>query len=177
MDARHLAVGSQCVDLVLLAFILFHLDRPIEGLSEALRVLRPGGQVGTLTWAGNFQSQATRLWSECLDEHGAVRPDSNAVDRNEPVNAPEKIEALLSRVGFVSPRAWIEELAGTLNAEHLIRLRTSMGPDRPRLDSLEPVARQACVSAARRRMERLAPEDFIARGNVVYAIARSPLKE
>ena len=171
MDARQLALPPASVDLVLLVFMLFHLENPVDGLREARRVLRDGGRVGTLTWGGELESNATRIWTECLDAHGAIEADPIAATRHAPVDTPEKMEALLRIAGFTSSHSWADELVTTLDLEHLLSLRTSMGSAKPRFDSLDPPARETCVATARRRMERLADEDFVARGRIVYAVA------
>lgn len=171
MDARQLALRAGSLDCVLMVFMLFHLDPPVAGLREAHRVLRPGGQVGTLTWAGELESAATRIWKECLDAHGAAPPDSAVEARHEAVDTPDKVEALLRMAGFRSPRAWTDPLFASIGVDHLLRLKTSMGSSKPRFDGLAPDAREACVAEARRRMGRLAPEDFMARGTVVYSVA------
>jgi SAM-dependent methyltransferase len=170
MDARQLALRSASVDRVLMVFMLFHLDSPATGLREARRVLRPGGRIGTLTWGGDLESPATRIWKDCLDAHGAVPLDPGAEARHEAVDTPDKMEALLRGAGFASARAWTEDLVASIEVDQLLRLRTSMGSSKPRFDSLDPEAQFACVSEARRRMERLAPEDRVARGMVVHAV-------
>ncbi|MEO5989283.1 MAG: hypothetical protein ABIU54_11815 [Candidatus Eisenbacteria bacterium] len=78
---------------------------------------------------------------------------------------------MLRGAGFSSSRGWVDELVCTLGSQHLIRLKTSMGASKPRFDSLTSQARSACVADALDRMEQLAPEDFIARGSVVYSVA------
>ena len=173
MDARGLALRSGSVDLVLMIFMLFHLDEPLAGLREVRRVLRPGGRVATLTWGGELESAATRIWAECLDAHGALPADPSSLARHDRVDTPEKLEALLGEAGFGEPRCGMDELSCRLEAEHLVRLRTRMGASRPRYDSLDPRARLACVANARRRMQELAGGDFDARGQIVYAIARA----
>jgi SAM-dependent methyltransferase len=159
------------VDLVLLVFILFHLDKPVDGLREARRVLRHQGRVGTVTWGGDLESKATRIWTECLDEHGATNADPATEARHATVDTPEKMETLLRIAGFTAPHSWVDDLVSTLDLEHLLRLRTSMGSAKPRFDSLDPLTREACIANARRRMEGLAPEDFVAQGRIVYAVA------
>ncbi len=171
MDATCLGVASAGVDLVLMAFVLFHLERPLDGLREALRVLRRGGRMATATWGQEIESPASRIWTECLDAHGAPEADPSAAARHDPVNTPEKMEALLRAAGFSSAHCWLEELASSIELDRLIRLKTAMGSARSRFDSLPPSQREACVSAARCRMEKLPPEAFVAGGTVVYALA------
>jgi SAM-dependent methyltransferase len=171
MDARQLALPPASVDLVLLTFMLFHLEKPEDGLREARRVLRHGGRVGTVTWGGELESNATRIWTECLDAHGAVTADPATETRHASVDTPEKMETLLRNSGFTSPHSWADDLVSTLDLEHLLRLRTSMGSAKPRFDSLDPLTREACMANARHRMEGLACEDFVARGRIVYAVA------
>jgi len=171
MDAAQLGFRPACVDLVLMVFMLFHLAKPVDGLREARRVLGQGGRAGCLTWAGEFESPATRIWTKCLDAHGASEADPTTQTRHDPVNTPEKMETLLHRAGFTSVRSWTDDLISSIDLDHLIRLRTSMGAAKPRFDSLTRQAQKACVEDAIRRMERLAPEGFVTRGSVVYAVA------
>ena len=74
-DARELPIASGSVGLVLIVFVLFHLDEPLDGLHEARRVLRSGGRVGTVTWGGELESRASHIWTECLDKCGAAQLD------------------------------------------------------------------------------------------------------
>ena len=170
MDAGQLGLATGSMDRVLMIFMLFHLESPVVGLREARRVLRAGGRVGTLTWGGELESQATRVWTECLDAHGAAGPDPATETRHDRLDTPEKMEALLHEAGFDSPHSWEGDLVCTLDAEHLIHLRTSLGSSKPRFDSLAPATRTACLAEARHRMKGLASEGFVARGRVVYSV-------
>ena len=171
-DASQLPVGSGSVDLAVFAFMLFHLEKPEEGLREARRILRPGGCVATVTWGRDLDSHATRIWTACLGEYDAAQPDPATVARHEAVNTPEKMELLLRGMGFTAVRAWTEDLVSTISLEHLLSLKTRMGSEKARFDSLADAAREACVASARCRMEALSAEDFVARGQVVYTVAR-----
>lgn len=170
-DARQLPIASGSVDLVLIVFVLFHLEQPVDGLHEARRVLRFGGQVGTVTWGGEFESRASRVWTECLDKYGAAQPDPATQTRHDPVDTSEKMEGLLRAAGFTSIWAWEEDLVSAIDIEHLLNLKTRMGSGKPRFDSLEIAAREACMKDARCRMEALTPAGFVAKGRVVYAVA------
>lgn len=171
MDATQLAFAPDSIDIVLQAFVLFHLSQPLEALREARRVLRSGGEIGCMTWGGELESPATRVWGECLDEHGAQPIDPAIVTRFDAVDSPSKMESLLREAGFHKIRCWKEELQDKIDAERLIRLRTRMGSCKPRFDSLTETARATCCDAARARMEQLNADGFIARGDVVYSLA------
>jgi ubiquinone/menaquinone biosynthesis C-methylase UbiE len=173
MDAGQLAIRDRSVDRVLMLFMLFHLPSPATGLAEARRVLKPGGLVGTITWGGELESPATRLWTECLDSAGAAPLDPATLARHERMDTPEKLDALLAQAGFERRECWTDDLACRIEAKHLLRLRTSMGATKPRFDSLEPVAQAACVSEARHRMGRLPADAFVARATLVKAVARA----
>jgi ubiquinone/menaquinone biosynthesis C-methylase UbiE len=174
MDARELAIAPASVDRVLMLFMLFHIEEPLAALREAHRVLRSGGRVATLTWGAELESTASRTWAECLDRHGAIPPDPATQRRDEAVNAPEKIEALLRSAGFAQPRAWNDDLVWTFDAEGLIRLKTSLGSSKPRFDSLSPAASAACLADARARMEAISPDGFRARARLVYSTGSRP---
>jgi ubiquinone/menaquinone biosynthesis C-methylase UbiE len=46
-----LPVRDAAADIVILAFVLFHLGDPAQAIAEAAPVLSPRGRVGTATWA------------------------------------------------------------------------------------------------------------------------------
>lgn len=173
MDAEQLGVRGASVDRVLMVFMLFHLPNPADGLREAHRVLRAGGKVGTITWGSELESDAIRTWTECLDAFGAEQADPGAVSRHDRVDSTEKVAALLAEAGFGNADCWVDDLVHRFSMEHLIRLRTSMGPSKPRFDSLTPENRAACIAEARRRMESMPSEAFVARAGLVYSVARA----
>lgn len=170
-DARQLPLASSSVDLVVLSFILFHVESPIEALKEARRAIRPGGRIATATWGGDFASRALRIWTECLDAHDAAPPDPATQARYDPLNTPQKVSDLLTSAGFLRVSAWMEDLVESIPIDNVLALRTRMGSEKPRFDSLPAAVQETCVQAARRHMEELAEEDFVATGSIVYAIA------
>ena len=172
MDAEQLAITSGSMDRVVMVFMLFHLQSPLDGLREAHRVLRLGGEVGAITWGGDLESEATRVWNDCLIAHGAEPPDPAGASRHARVDTTEKMESLLLEAGFDSARSWVDELVYSIDAEHLLSLRTSMGSERPRFVALAPEAQAACVAEACRRMEAMPAEAFLARGRIVYSVGK-----
>ncbi|MGQ0720791.1 MAG: class I SAM-dependent methyltransferase [Candidatus Eiseniibacteriota bacterium] len=173
MDAGNLAVASASVDLALLAFMLFHMSSPRDALAHVRRALRPGGRAGLVTWRRELASPAIRIWTDCLDRHGAAPIDPATETRHEALDSPGKLEALLRESGFHDVTAWDEELAHSIGSEHLLLLRTRMGSSRDRFESLGSDAQASCVAEARRRMGALGTADFVARGRVVYAVGRA----
>jgi ubiquinone/menaquinone biosynthesis C-methylase UbiE len=169
-DARALPVASASMDLALMIFMLFHLDDPGEGIREARRIVRPGGGLGIVTWGTTLSSTATLTWTECLDEHHAAPPDTSTLPRDELVNTPDKVERLLRSAGFETVRAWTADLVTEIGLEHLLRLKTTMGSEKVRFDSLDDGARADCLATARRRLQTLSPDDFKATATIVYAI-------
>ena len=134
-------------------------------------MLRPGGFVGTITWGSGLESQATQVWTQCLDEHGAAPPDPVTEARDELLKTPETIDALLRAAGFETVRAWTDNLVTIIGLEHLILLKTRMGSEKARFDSLDETAREHCVASARQRLQALTPTDFTATAQIVYALA------
>jgi hypothetical protein len=132
---------------------------------------RPGGFVGTATWGNGLESQATQIWTRCLDEHGAAPPDPVTEARDELLNTPEKIDRLLRAAGFETIRAWTDNLVTIIGLEHLLSLKTRMGSEKARFDSLDECARAHCVVSARQRLQALAHTDFTATAQIVYALA------
>jgi ubiquinone/menaquinone biosynthesis C-methylase UbiE len=170
-DARHLPLADESADLVLMVFMLFHVPQPTDALREARRVLRAGGRVATVTWGGEFESNASRGWTACLDEHGAAAPDPASQRRDDPLNSGEKMQALLHGTGFSVARGWAEDLVERIELENLLAMRTQLGSDRARFDSLSAEGRKQCLQCARRRMQTMRPDDFVSSAKVIYAIA------
>ena len=87
------------------------------------------------------------------------------------MNTGPKMQDLLRANGFSTARAWTEDLVDRIELEHLLHLKTRLGSDRTRFESLSEKARQECLSAARLRMQSMRPDDFVSTGKVVYAVA------
>jgi ubiquinone/menaquinone biosynthesis C-methylase UbiE len=174
-DASRLGLARESFDIALCFFVLFHLPDPARALAELRRVVRTGGRMAALTWGSDVESDATRVWTEALDAHGAPPLEAfSDLAQHELVDTPDKLEELLARAGWISIRAWQEPVERRLDLEQLVRLRTEVGRSKRRFDALAPEARAACLASARERLERLPAEAFLARGSAVHAVASAP---
>ena len=177
MDAVSLGIQTEMFDLVVMVFLLFHLPDLGKGLVEARRVLRPGGILGTTTWAGDLVSPMVGIWNEELDAHGAVSGESlSRIACHEFVDTPEKTKGLFESAGYVSVHAAVHEFTHRIEPEEFILLRTRVGSTRERFESLDDNARRQCVTRVRARFSTLSADDFTVRMRSVLASAKTPIR-
>lgn len=169
-DATHLPFPAGSFDVLTLAFVLFHLPSPVAGLLEARRVLRPGGILGTATWGRDPGFPAARIWSEELERLGAVDP-ADPLDRDDEMDTPEKVEALMFRAGLRTLKAWTGICCHPSSRDEFMRRNLSLGSRKRRLDSLHPSARRLFLQRVQKRLASLGGEDFTLRRPGVFAVA------
>jgi ubiquinone/menaquinone biosynthesis C-methylase UbiE len=174
MDIRHLGFESGSFDAAVMAFVLFHLPDPVQGLVEIGRVLRPGGVLGICVWGSSQSFGASDVWDEALSSFGAGPDPFQSTDRDELMDTPEKLAALLQEAKFEVARSWSEQFEHRWTADALIAQRTAFGSYQRRLDTLDATARGACLARVRERLDVLPPGDFAFRPDIIFAIARRP---
>ena len=172
-DVARLPFRNEIFDIGVLAFVLFHLHDPGEGLREMARVLRRGGTVGTITWGAENDPASFKVWSEELDESGAPPAETGLVD-DEPVDTPSKMESLMGEAGLEPIRSWLGEYRAGSSPTEFLEHRIRHGQSRWRFEQLDPDARARCLERARHRLEALSPDDFLEIAEVVYAVGRKP---
>jgi len=172
-DAAKLPFNSASYDVVIMAFVLFHVPEPEAALDEVRRVLRASGSIGLATWGYDRGAPALAIWNQELDRHGAP-PDRPLIAQHDLMNTPDKLRAMLQRTGFhhvqVNSMAWSHQAS----LRQFIEQHRTLGVSGRRLAQLEPAARANFLRNVRRRLENLCPQDLIDRGEVLIATANTP---
>jgi ubiquinone/menaquinone biosynthesis C-methylase UbiE len=108
-DGAALPHGDRTFDAVTLGFCLHHTANPLAVLSEAKRVLRPGGRLSLAVWAPADQLQAFGIGFTAVGEHvplaDLAMPQPPAV-----ATSPDDYRQLLADSGFTHPTARILHL-------------------------------------------------------------------
>jgi len=172
MSADRLALRPESIDIVILAFMLFHLPDAAAGLREVRRVLRPRGRAGIVVWGRDQTLPGFDIWQEELDAAGAAAdPRDPAVMRHDAMDDTGKLTALLAQAGFADVRARTERHLYRWTPRSLLALQTACGGPSRRLASLSAQAQASCRARVLARFSALALEAFVYRPEVVYATA------
>lgn len=105
-DAEKLPFPDAAFDSVVSSFGIHHVPRPERALTEALRVLRPGGTIAFTTWAAPQENVAWRLLFDAIRLHGDIAaaktpPSGGGLDE------PAAVVRLLQAAGFTEASAEI----------------------------------------------------------------------
>jgi len=169
-DALDLPFADRTTDAVLLAYVLFHLADPRQGLAEAARVLRTQGRVGAVTWAWTRSPRAAAVWDEVLADAGVPPAPPRQVDAD--LDRPDAVDTLLRSVGFLPTRVWLQPLRRQWDRSSFWQLATGSGVNRSRLAVLNTARRSELLARILDRIDGLQPQDFLWEGEVVCAVAQ-----
>jgi SAM-dependent methyltransferase len=168
-DALALPLAGESVDVVLLAYVLFHLADPVRAAAETARVLRPGGRAGTITWAWERASRADAVWDQVLTGAGVPPGPLRRVDAGLDTSAG--VAALLASAGLTPQRIWPHRLRHQWDRSSYWELATGWGANRARLSRLDATTRASALERARDALGRLDQDDFQWEGEVICAVA------
>lgn len=170
-DGARLPFGGGVFDVVVAAFMLFHLPEPAAGAREVYRLLASGGTVGVAVWGADPPVPAVDVWTEELDRAGA--PKDTLVSRHVDVNTVDKLTGVLAAAGFgdirVGPVAWSHRPG----VEDFVEQHRTVGSSSRRLAGLDGAARAECVRAVRARLASFPPDAFVDRREILAGTARA----
>jgi SAM-dependent methyltransferase len=172
-DAAQLPFATSSYDVVVIAFMLFHVPQPEAALRDVRRVLRPRGAVGLTTWGQDAVVPALDVWNEELDRHGAP-PAPPFIARHELMDTPAKLHSLLGNAGYEQTRADLLPWSHRPSPEEFIARHAALGITGRRLAGMDSTARTDFLRQVRSRLENLAAEDFVDQSEVIAATAIAP---
>lgn len=172
-DAAAMPLADASIDVVTTAFMLQLVDDRPAVLHEILRVLRPGGTLGLVTWiADDLQLEAdgafTAVVAELgLDDAGAeCRPD-----RTTDYGSTDEASAELLAAGFTEIDASTDELRYAWTREDYLGFKEHFDESEA-FEALEPDVRDRMRQALLERWAALPDSAFELRAPLVSVTAR-----
>jgi len=168
-DALALPLADRVADAVVLAYVLFHLAEPARALAEAARVLRPGGRVGTVTWAWERGPAAQAVWDDVLADTGVPPAPLRRVDAG--LNRPDALAVALRAAGLRPDHLWPVQLKHRWDRSSFWELSSGSGVNQLRLSMVDATTRAQALARIRDRLDRLDLEHFWWEAEVICAIS------
>jgi ubiquinone/menaquinone biosynthesis C-methylase UbiE len=173
LDAVQLPFASATFDVVVMAFMLFHVPEPVDALREVRRVLRSGGRVGLTTWGQDSVVPALEIWNRALDRYGAPTLPA-MVSRHDLMDTPGKVHSLLAAAGLTRTGVDFISWSHRPTVDEYMQRHMALGATGRRLEGLPEPARSSLVREVRTLLEALSPDDFEDRSEVIGAVATAP---
>jgi SAM-dependent methyltransferase len=170
LDAARLPFATATFDVVVMAFMLFHVPDPTGALREVRRVLRVGGRLGLTTWGRDRAVPALEIWNDELDRYGPP-PAPAMVAQHDLMDTPEKVGGLLAAAGFAEPQIDFIPWSHRPTPDEFVRRHVALGATGRRLVGLSTDVQSSFVRDVRARLEQLPPDAFEDRSEVIGATA------
>jgi ubiquinone/menaquinone biosynthesis C-methylase UbiE len=169
-DAVHLPFAAGSQDVVVMAFMLFHVSQPGAALREVRRVLRSGGAIGLTTWGKDAIVPALDIWNDELDRHGAP-PAGPFIAQHELMDTPAKLRTLLGDAGYEEITAEVVPWSHRPSREEFVAQHAALGVAGRRLAGMDQPHRAEFLRHMRSRLEHVTAEDFVDHSEVIAATA------
>jgi hypothetical protein len=132
-------------------------------------VLRPGGRVGTVTWAWERVPRASATWEKILTEAGVppgpVRSSDTGLDH------ADALTATLRSAGLRPMRIWPRQLRRQWEPFSYLRFAAGGGANRARLARVDAATRADVLMRLEHALDGLGSADLLFEGEVLCAIA------
>jgi SAM-dependent methyltransferase len=169
-DACELPIADAAFDVVVMAFMLFHVPRPDRALAAVRRALRPGGTLGVTTWGRQTDVPAVAAWNEELDAAG-VAPADPMPALHDRIDTTDKLRGLLAGAGFDPVSVGLVAWADHPDPAAFFRRHAAMGMTGRRLATIsDPALRAQVLERIRARLAVLGPDDFRDDSEVLAAV-------
>jgi trans-aconitate methyltransferase len=158
-DLAHPPLRPGSVDVLVSAFVLFHLADPPAAVRQLAAALRPGGMFAAATWTKDESWTAKSVFSAELDAAGAPLVTSSRVGAVY-TDTPEALAALAESAGLRVLDTEVAPLGGqAIDAADLVAEWMSCGSTGARFDELDAPAQEKVVAEATGKIAALSEED------------------
>jgi hypothetical protein len=178
MDASQIALRPNSIDLALLAFVLFHYPDIPAGLHELMRVLRPGGAVGSAVFHTSPDFKAKQIWDAALAEEVKKAEiavvELDAVDKTEATNRAIKSKRLFASVGFTDIKTTEKVYVHQWDPDAYRAFRSGFGSSGAKFRSLPSESQASLLENIRESYSQLPAISFRYEPVVLYTTAKKP---
>lgn len=170
LDAMRPPFAGAAFDVVVMAFMLFHLPEPLDALRGVRKLVRSGGAIAVGTWGDSRPRRGVEEWAEELDARGAgaFEPETD----HGRTDTAAKVAALLEASGFRDPRTELVRSEHPVTHDEFVQLRTRIGPSAYRLQTLPEAERAPFVEAATARIRALDERELVDDVDALLTVAR-----
>ncbi len=173
-DAADIPLDDTSVDAAVCSFLLGVVDDRPAVLSEARRVLRPGGEFSFVTWlADDLALPADAAYHEVLGDIDDDEEEGLRSSRSGDYSTLEQARDELAATGFTDVEVVRDELRYVWTAESYLEFKLGYD-DHERIDTLDAAERVRLSAELSDRLADLPPEAFEVHGPLVAATARRP---